>query len=654
MMLVMAGAIAGAEPRIWPVAGLYGVDLSACGTEDRERLADVDPAFCGLLSVEERQRIGAEFVRLVQGRFPNVTTTFAGHLPASATARAKLNSTLVASLRLTRASIWKVQRGAGIDGYLPLTLTLDITNGATGEVLFSRTRTDVGQGTYEAAAAQSALAAELPRHLRKTLSALVDSAAREWKPYAQHAKVIGKSGDYWVLDVGRANGIRPGDTLGQDAQVIHSASNYALVKPVLGTLQEGQILSRTVASSAAMMERPTVLALALEAPNGQAQYLAQVFGDAVASKSGFAAVPVNPAFSSLRTHAIGQAEQRAEDSRSLPDYIAAFSVVPLEPAIFSSNIPGVQIARYEAHAFVDLIDNSGRIVFTARGTGAVEDKVAGVSFEKGQRQDTVVRNALIDAAVKLAKFKPQPQELAVTPAGNYILIRDVGGIVPLGAQLTVLRPAGTVRGMKIKVPVGEITTSEYRDGGLLAGNSGASALQIKAGDVIALESDGRPLRSRAPVLRCRNQQAASLDDRGSVPFPLFASAADSLFASQFGGPVHLAELATKLQFVRPAFGASWTRFHAAKPVNSITCFTPVIAVTTAADARGKQQRQLTIGYTLFRNGQKVGGTGLQSSFVPTLLPPDTDPAVAQAMLQHDLATIAVPLAEKASGQLKPN
>ncbi len=315
-----------------------------------------------------------------------------------------------------------------------------------------------------------------------------------------------------------------------------------------------------------------MIVVALDAPEGQAQYLGQVLEDALATKTSLAPVPVNPSFTALRSEALSEAQEVTQDSRSLPEYVAAFSVVPLAPAKFASNIPGVQIARYQAHAFVSLVDRSGRVVFTAHGTGSVEDQIAGVSFQTDQRQDTVVRNALIDAAGKLAQFKPQPLELPVTPIGSRVLVEDRTGAVPSSAELTVLRPAGNFKGISVKVPVGEITTAEFEAGGLVADNSGASPLNLKPGDVVVLEDNGRPLQSRTPVERCAGPQGGAIDDRGAVTFPLFATAADSVFAAQFGGPVHLAQLASKLSFVSAGFGESWKQFQPAKPISAPTCF----------------------------------------------------------------------------------
>ena len=220
-------------------------------------------------------------------------------------------------------------------------------------MIFSRTRSDVGQGTYAPDSVITSLSAELPRHLRATMTALVDTAAREWKPYAQNATVIGNSGDDWIVNEGRSQGLRSGDMLGDDIDVIYAGSDYAVVKPVLGKLSEGQVLSRTVATPAAVLARPSVIVVALDAPEGQAQYLGQVLEDALATKTSLAPVPVNPSFTALRSEALSEAQEVTQDSRSLPEYVAAFSVVPLAPAKFASNIPGVQIARYQAHAFVE-------------------------------------------------------------------------------------------------------------------------------------------------------------------------------------------------------------------------------------------------------------------------------------------------------------
>ena len=70
--VALAFALTGADaqPHIWPVAGLYGLDRSACSGDTKLRTANVDPAFCNILAVEERRRLGSEFAALVADSFP--------------------------------------------------------------------------------------------------------------------------------------------------------------------------------------------------------------------------------------------------------------------------------------------------------------------------------------------------------------------------------------------------------------------------------------------------------------------------------------------------------------------------------------------------------------------------------------------------------
>ena len=653
-----AAAPAGAAaPRIWAVPGLYGIEQSTCseGIAEAQAASFIDPAFCRLLDEPLRKHIGRQFAAAMQASFAATDLDFAAGLPDGMTPRARLNAKLIASLRLTRAAIWKVPKGtAGVQGSLPLSLTLDITNAASGEVVFSRSKTFEGTGVYAHEDATQRLAAELPKHLQTAMLALVAEAAREWKPYAQSATVVGKAEGQWIVNQGRAHGLRTGDTIGDGAVITFAAADYSVVKLVLGDLREGQVLDRIATAPAAMLARPSVLSVIMDAPPGQSPaQLSQIFSDAAGKSSGLAPVPVNPSFVALRQLALGEAKAPEANSRSLPDYVAAVSVVALDPVDFPSNIPGVTFERHLAYAFVSLSDRSGRVVFTARGKGFIEDRVSmGVRFSPEQRRDAVVRNALIEAAGQLARFKPQPHELAIAAAGERLLIKDPGGLVPLGAELTVVRAAGRVSGIRspIRVPVGTITASQLAAGGVEATSVDLTNVKLRSGDLALTEQFARPLSARAPVLRCAAGESAAIDDRGSVPSSVFSTAADWGFAASFNGAVYLSGLPARLQGLRADF-ADWDKLQATRSPAARTCFTPVLAVSAAKGA--KAQRDLTVGFTVFAGPRKLGGSGMSATLTPTTVPAGTSESSAAALLQQDLSPTLLDLASQAGATVNP-
>lgn len=652
-----------AGPWLWAVPALYGFEGGVCEAGGAaEASTVVDPLFCPLLGIDARKRIGGSFARAVASRFANVEQNFGGHLPVEATASARLRNTLAVSLRLTRTSHTTVRKPVGLDAYLPVTLTLDITNPATGEVVFTRTRSAVGQGTYAEATLESELLRQFPSLLENNMQALVADAAAAFRPYTLTARVIGsislgKDGTGFVVDKGRNAGLRAGDGINGDGTVVYSGPDYAVIRTDLAKYREGQQLSRIATAPVETLARPTVLTVMEGAPQGYSSaWLGQILEDALGSGSALAPVPVNAAFSALRTIALdGASANLAPDERSLPDYVASARVMLLDPVIRPTEIPGVTMERHEALAFVTLVDGSGRVVGSWQGRGLIEDKISDdIRLPLSQRRDAVLRNALTDAALKMNAFRPQPRFLPVQAKDGAFIVDDAAGAAPLGETLQVLRSSGRFPGIagQVMTPIGKISTRELTAGGVLAINADPGPLYLRGGEVVALESSGAPSTMRLSVEQCALANGSvAVDDRGSQAMTTFAAAAPSILAGKMAAPVRLSTLSNNLRRFGPSF-STWQSFGAAQPRTVGACFVPVIAVVPEGG-----QYQITVGYTLHQgalaSGTKIGSSGRTVKLTPSKLPSGTGAADIAAMLQSDLASQVLPIAAIAAGSLKP-
>lgn len=649
------------DPWLWAAPALYGFEDGACEPGRSSTMTMVDPLFCPQLDMAHRQVLGAAFARAVASRFARVEPSFGSHLPADALPAARLRSVLVASLRLTRATYATVPKPGSVDAYLPVTLTLDITNPATGEVVFTRTRTLVAQGVFSAQTLDQQLGAQFASHLTATMEALVSDAGAAFLPYAQTAKVLGsvslgKDDTGYVVDKGRNAGLRTGDGIG-DGQVAYSGPDYAVVRSALAPYREGQQLSRLAANPVEMLSRPSVLTVVEQAPEGYAPaWLGQILEDALGSGTALAPVPVNPAFSGLRTLALdGAGSDLAPDARALPDYVASAKVILFDPVRRPSDIPGVTVERHAALAMVTLVDASGRAVGTWQGNGLIEDKISGdMRMPLSQRRDAVLRNALEDAARKMGAFRPQPRFARIARKDGTLMVEDAGGAVGLGQTLPVLRPAGRFAGIagSVMVPVGEVSTREIFAGGVLVSDGGVAALALRGGEAVALETAGVPATMRLSVGQCLGADGLpAIEDRGQVAMPGYGAAAASLLASGMAAPVRLTTLPAHLVNQGRSF-ATWSKFRVGQPAAIDACFVPVIAVVPAAATY-----QVTVGYTLhsgsLASGTKIGSSGLATRLTPTRLQPGSNPAASAAMLQADLVAQILPMAAKAAAELKP-
>jgi len=649
-------AIAQEAPHVWPAPGLYGLDRTVCGHDDQRAsaTAEIAPTLCPYLDNVHRNAIGSRFAQLMLARFPGAEANFAAHLPAGTTARARLAGTLIASLRLSRATIWTVSKPGGDDGFLPITLTLDIVNAATGEVVFSRHVTKIAEGQFANGSAEREIASQFPRQLDQLMLDLVADAASNWHPDALKGFVIDEieleDGKAWVINKGRLAGLRAGDGIGADGHVLHAGASYALVRPTLGIYHAGDALSRTLVSPAQLLARPSVLVSVGQHPGDMgAGYLAGIFEDAIAAQGMFAAVPVTPAFAALRTAALGEAGAVGMDSRALPDFVAGVDTVVLPAGHFPSAVPGISTARFEAHVFVSLVDRTGRIVAAFHGTNRIEDKIAqGMAFSDAQRQDTVLRNALFDAAQKMASWHPKPGTLAVSARDGAIWIDDPANALPTGTMVPVLRnfgPKGAVR-EDVRAPVAHLTTQASEGGGVVAFDADPLPYHPRNGDIVPLDAEGPPLASRGGLAQCLNADGGpEVADHGSVPVQVWGAAAEGILALHGKWPIRSVAIAERLAPLKEMF-AGWDRFAPAQRPDSGRCFIPLVQATPGADGV-----TLGIGYRIVHGNDAPVTSGLGIKLRPAAVPVGTSVEAAAAQLQVDLAHAVLPLAEQAAARL---
>jgi hypothetical protein len=654
-------------PWLWAAPALYGFETGAC-TEDgtalgATRQSAIAPLFCPTLGMEQRMVWGGRFADLVRANFPQVENDFGSHLPADASAQAKLRSSLVASLRLTRAMYSIVRKPVGIDAYLPLTLTLDITNPATGEVVFTKTRNSLASGTYSEASYLSEVLRQFPQTMENELVALVRDAAKEFQPYTHANKVVGKirlddGQDAYVLDAGRNGGLRTGSSVGSDGTVIFSGPDYAVFQSVLTKYEKGDTVRLVATAPVETLARPSILTFVVDQPAGYSpEWLTQIIEDEVGGNGTLSPVPVNPAFVSVRRIALnGAGNDLPLEARSLPDYIATTSIVLFDPVKHASDIPGTNVERYEAAAFITLSDVSGRTVGTWRGSGLIEDHVtAGIRLPPAQRNEAVIRNAIADAAKKMRSFRRMPQFVPISRRGEDYFVSDRTGGVPLNVTLPVLRRSGRIPGIseEILVPVGSIRTTNMIANDLIAINAGVGELRMSGREYVALESAGRPTQARKVAAQCRDSRGGfAIDDRGRMAMHSFAPAALSVASNAMPAPVRNDAIGSFQDLLTRNF-AEGARLSAIYSETPEVCFLPVIAVVPSGATYA-----ITVGFSLHEGadsrGPKLTSSGFQTQLTPTAMPPGTDETSVFAMLQSDLAREILPLAERAAAAIKFN
>ena len=663
--LCLFSTAAGAQTplKVHPDPGLYGPDDDVCAGQGPVRVASV---LCGMLdSAEERARWGRRFAELMTHRFgQHIRADLSEQLPDGLTREAMLAQTAVASLHLSRADLWTVRKPAAIEVHVPITLSLMMTNVLTGEVMFVENLTVDVQGLMTFESWEAEVMRQFPEQLDAAIVSVVDAALARFRPGAITGVVRGRAGDGYVVDIGRRDGVREGDELGADARVVFAEADYAVVRPALGTLTTGQVLQRHVARPVDNLARPSLLVAVAQAPDQMGSaYVTTVVEDAVAAAGGFALATVNPSSNNIRAPALGAAGV-APRARALPDYFLRVTVADLEPIVADTSVAGTRRRVQEAWAFFEVVNHEGRVVFATRGSDRRVDEITnGMAAPAEQRRDAAVKNAIVAAAASLARdFNPARLRLEVGPADDGVAIRDPGGVLGVGAQASVVRRAGRVAGIEgdVWAPVTQVEVIDTNAGLALARYADVEAPRIRSGDQIAYEAAGSGAPSRLIYAQCMVDGSLSVSVRG-LEQPLFQPIAVNSFSHSFRGAVHVATFPDELS--RLALHDIFPEFEAlgvSSGRQPDVCFEPVHQVS--APIREREQgrdhvvavHDLTAGYVLRRQGERVGAAGLQQVLNTTASPRTADADYRSKSLQIDLAGAMSDLTLRAARELTPS
>lgn len=647
--------------RLYPILGLFGPEASAC---DASGLTDhlISPALCDKLApIERRQYWGARFDALIADRFGSdqVTRDLSAPPPAGMTRETLMSRTLVASLHVSRADLWVVPKASVVEAHMPITVTLLMTNVLTGEVMFAHSVSTNVQGLMERASYQAEAAAQFDRHFDAALVRLVDEARTRFQPSAVTTQVRSRNGDLYVVDAGLQKGLRPGDQIGADARVVFADAHYAVVAPALEALSVGQTLTRYVAQPLDALSRPSLLVVVAEtAPDLPRGYAAVIMEEALSAAGGFALVQINQAVSDIRDPQLTAAGVEGRPP-ALPDYFLRVTVAPLAPVQAATNVRNVDRRVQDARVFLEVIDHDGRVVFAVEGKDQQIDEIAdGMAPSTAQRRDVAVRNAMKRAAEALRSgFTPSRVRLAVASADDgEVAITDPTGALGMGQDAHVVRSIGRVSGVQGEVwmPVASLEVTGFGDGSATARQSGVEIARVRRGDQVAHDTIGSLSASRFRYAPC----STAVTFRGTEQ-PLFRALSFNRFAAGFPGAVQAARFGDEAApLALASIAPEYREVKALMTRPADLCFEAVHNLTHTGQKRSGQTfvqntYDLTVGYVLKRNDQRVGAQGLQQTLAATAVPADADAAHQALSVQIDLADFASDLALRAAKALAP-
>lgn len=447
-----------AGPALYPVRQLIGYG----GDATQKKL--LDPLFVAALE----SRGAAHYVQLWQDEFAR---QFAERAATTIDGRNRLK-TFAASLQLTRASHYQVP---GLDGtvthFLPLTLALHISNPLTGEVVYSTSKTryelfKVMQDSEPDAVRQQAISL-YQANVQQVIKSLVAEAARNFRPLEVSATLTQTWQGLYVLDRGQDAGLAAGDDV-QDAsgnllKLVHAGRSYAVAEPVLvGKLDKGTRFSRYVTMSVNDIRKPRLLILPDAArEDGGDDVVNELFAQLLPAQTAFSLMPVNRNHQQVldalaRDTDIGQSV--VKQNRALPDFFIRLHTAPRLIYELPTNSATVVHRLYEASAFGEVLDASGRVVFASSASSRIDDEVVnGSGFDMAAREQILLKNVLQELADRFGReVNFRSISASVTRVdGEQVWVEDSAAALEPGMPVRIFRTLDSRSGEAVQVPIWE-------------------------------------------------------------------------------------------------------------------------------------------------------------------------------------------------------
>ncbi len=637
---------------IWVAPGFYGVAESDCrqsaAPHAAPKLTNIDERLCSVFNVAGQKDFSAHFARQMSDQFGRLIVAKPGaSLPASVTMEQRMRSTLVASLQISRADIWEVDKSNGsIEVHLPNTVSLLLTNVATGEVVFTQTRSLIPRGLTVRTDVAHYAQKQLPEQIRANISELVRESAQQFRPYALKAAVQGSFDGKYVIDKGRLAGVRSGDRFGGDIEVLFADADYAIVEPERGDdLKIGTVLEKQNVQPAEYLSKHSAMVVMGAAPPSMSPaYLKQSFEEKLGETNVFNITPVNPSLQVLRTVAAAAAGSNIHNNvRKPPEYFVYVQSFITEPTQASTNIPTVTLNTVEAYSLADIVDRSGRVLFSRVASERIVDEVVdGISFPNDQRQDTAVRNSLEKLAGLIeAEFKPRSLRLSIDRVGEDSIALDPSGLLTEGTNGVALRNVGrfgTIKG-QVWAPVDGLIRVEINDDRAVLKGYRPSDPPRK-GDVFAVDGGGNQSGSsrRAFSVCAAPNGLPSGDLSGS---PLIRAIGSSIFAQKAGVPFYPEELAPLSRPLLKAFENSGDQLGIVRTRTADVCVKPIFRFSDLGSAKSPpkfeaKRYSITVGFTLHdATGERLSGSGVQAELTTSPLPMSTPPDQVNRALSRE-------------------
>ena len=377
--------------------------------------------------------------------------------------------TFAAYIHVPRASLYKVEKTEQLlDIYLPLTMSINFVNMASGETLYSYPTTNYFKYETNAGYDRETRIANIEKYYKEnyeqTMDEIVKHASVDFKPFDITAKISDTYRSFYILDKGLETGIAKGDLLSDEhmnqISVIYSDLNYSVAKKVLGNPSVNSDFSKFANNSITQLKKPKILLI----NDFGSEKLYNIFSTALGSDAEFSLLNTDKTYFDMQTALVSLNDNfktRNLYNKSMPDYFLKLYYTYPVYAQYKSSKEYYNVDRYGSIACGIVFDKSGRVVYSTCANSEFKDEVVGnIRFDNQANREIVGKNVITELAANMKKniqFKDIKFKISKTD-NQYITVADPNGFLKNGSILTVYKKIKTEKsGKEILVP-----TWDYR------------------------------------------------------------------------------------------------------------------------------------------------------------------------------------------------
>ena len=431
-----------------------------------------------------------------------------------------VQSSFAAVLGLSRASMYKVEKGQVVELLVPVTLNLQIVKPDKDKIVFAISNTryavfnfaksEIGTEAYK-----KKIQDGMAKEIKVQIDDLVRSAKENFNPKVTLVKVIGKDGNYLVVDKGFEVGFESGDepevkdTSGKDVafKVVSADDGYAVIQSLQGDVKVGQEFNFLFAKKADDSNKPRVMPVTTEDPakvdkNG----IIDVMTKSIGFKAPFqlAAVDVNfkQTMASISTALVcGKVQENLKHFTKLrqdvPPYLLTVDYGETDHFIQSGSGGVLTNETFSTVVQAKITDLNGLVVSSAVGTDKYQlKKTAGIGLTSQNAREVSFQNStksMTDELLKSANFQPKEFKVkSVDPNKHTLIIENLPAEDQVELGGSVYRKLSVRVGKNdayVKYPVHGIVRKKDKDIELSwADEDGKDYFKPKSGDTFVIYS----------------------------------------------------------------------------------------------------------------------------------------------------------------------